>query len=175
MSSGEVIIWGEPLGDAAFLPRTGKALSTLTDKWPYDHFFDADSSLDALSNQWVANLTPPMHHLKSAHRALLEQWMREPAMTQYGVERWGFKEVRLTIDHARYLKWLFPKARFLFIYRNLFDAYRSWKGNWWGLGWPGYHSTSPVVFARHRRHLLDGFVDGYKEVDGLFVKFEDLM
>ena len=94
---------------------------------------------------------------------------------KYGKSRWGFKEVRLTIDHARYLKWLFPNAKFIFVYRNLFDAYRSWRGNIWGSTWPGYYSNSPTAFARHWKLLLSGFLNGYKEVDGILVKFEDLV
>ncbi len=175
ISSGEVAVWGEPLGDAAIIQRLAISLASLSSNWPSDTYFERDRSLLSLSNKWTANITPPISCLRESHRALLKQWLAYPAKEMYGVSRWGLKEVRLTINHARYLKWLFPNARFLFIYRNLFHAYRSWKGNVWGCSWPGYFSWSPVAFARHWRLLVEGFLNGYKDVDGLLVKFEDLI
>lgn len=175
ISSGEVPIWGEPFGEAAIIPRLAYSLSAINFIWPPDNYFGNHSNLHKLSDQWIANLTPPVSSLKSSHRALIQEWLKTPAKQLYGVSRWGFKEVRFTIDHARYLKWLFPNARFIFIYRNLFDAYRSWKGNRWYSAWPGYFSWSPIVFARHWKLLLKGYLNGYKDVDGIVIKFEDLV
>ena len=175
VSSGEVLIWGEPLGDAALIPVLCRALSRISLTWPKEEYFDDDVSLSTLSSKWIANLTPPISYLMSSHRSILHEWLGISVKNLYGLPRWGLKEVRLTIDHARYLKWLFPQARFIFVFRNLFDAYRSWKGNLWGDRWPGYFSRSPVVFARHWKLLLEGFINGYKQVDGLMIKFEDLI
>ena len=175
ISSNKVAIWGEPLGDAAIIPRLAYSISVISRNWPSDNFFNYDPDLSRLSGQWIANLTPDVIFLRLSHRAFFKDWLGNPAKERFGVERWGLKEVRLTIDHAQYLKWLFPKARFIFIYRNLFDAYRSWKGNRWRSVWPGYYSNSPVAFARHWRYLLEGFIRGYQDVDGLLVKFEDLI
>jgi len=175
MSSGEIAIWGEPLDDCAIIPRLAISIAAITSKWPDQTYFDDDSNLLNLSNKWIANLTPPISYLRLSHRALLQTWLGDSAKARYGVQRWGLKEVRLTIDHARYLKWLFPNARFIFIYRNPFHAYRSWKGNLWGSTWPGYFSWSPVAFARHWRFLLEGFLTGYNAVSGIVVKFEDLI
>ncbi|HBN25996.1 MAG TPA: hypothetical protein DD405_00805 [Desulfobacteraceae bacterium] len=175
ISSGELAVWGEPLGEAAIIPKLAHALSFINLKWPSDSYFNNNRQLNSMTNQWIANLTPPISYLKASHRALIQAWLKTPAKEQYGVARWGFKEVRCTIDHARYLKWLFPNARFIFVYRSLFDAYKSWKGNKWYSAWPGYYSYSPIVFARHWRLLLEGFLNSYKEVDGIIVKFEDLV
>ncbi len=175
-SSGEVVIWGEPLGRAATIPRLALTLTALDTDWPPDDFFDNQTILKDLSNKWIANLTPPISNFRDAHRQLLIHWLGVPAKENYRTERWGLKEVRLTIHHARYLKWLFPNSRFIFVYRSLFDAYRSWKGNLWNGGaWPPYSSWSPIVFAQHWKLLLEGFLEGYKEVDGVLVKFEDLI
>jgi hypothetical protein len=175
ISSNEIFIWGEPLGDAALIPKLGSVVSSVNSNWPPDNYFDEDPDLDSVSKKWIANLTPPISYLKSSHRLILQKWLGEPCKERYGLDRWGLKEVRLTIDHAKYLKWLFPNSRFIFIYRNPFDAYSSWKGNLWGDSWPGYFSRSVVAFMRHWRILLDGFIEGYKEVDGLLIKFEDLV
>jgi hypothetical protein len=175
ISSGELAIWGEPLDDCAIIPRLAMSLAAITSKWPDTTYFFDDTSLSTLANKWIANLTPPIPYLRSSHKALLQTWLGDSARAQFGVQRWGLKEVRLTIDHARYLKWLFPNARFIFIYRNLFHAYRSWKGNLWGSSWPGYFAWSPIAYARHWRILLEGFLSRYNEVDGFLVKFEDLI
>ncbi len=79
------------------------------------------------------------------------------------------------MEHAKYLKWIYPNARFVFIYRNLFDAYRSWRGNVWADAWPGYYSWSPIAYARHWKLLLSGYINEYKDVDGYLVRYEDLV
>jgi hypothetical protein len=175
VSSKEVIVWGEPLGDMGLTARLGSAISAIDHLYPHSGYFDDDPDPSSLSAKWIATLTPPIHNLRLGHRRLFQEWLGTPAKKRFGVSRWGFKEVRLTIHHARYLKWLFPNARFIFVFRNLFDAYGSWKGNRWGSVWPGYYSRSAIGFARHWRYLLQGFLDGYREVGGLLVKFEDLI
>ena len=175
ISSNEVFIWGEPLGDAALIPKLGGVVSRINSTWPPDHFFYNDPDLNSFSKKWIANITPPIRYLRSSHRLILQNWLSKPCKERYGLDRWGLKEVRLTIHHAKYLKWLFPNSRFIFIYRNPFDAYRSWKGNLWGDMWPGYYSRSAIAFIRHWRLLMEGFLEGYKEVDGLLIKFEDLI
>lgn len=174
MSSGQLVIWGEPLGDAAFIPRLAHSLSTINADWPPDHFFDAGTSLAGLHGKWVANLAPQMKFVRAAHRQYIKEWLSTSAKETFSVDRWGMKEVRLTIDHARYLKWLFPNAKFVFVYRSPFDAFRSWKGNRWRSVWPGYYRNSAVAFARHWRLLVEGFLAGCDEVDGVLIKFEDL-
>ena len=175
ISSGEIAIWGEPLGEAAFIPRLGRSLSEISLTWPSDDFFFYNSDMKNLNNQWIANIAPEIQYLRTSHRLMFKEWLGKSAQEKFGVKRWGLKEVRLSIDHARYLKWLFPDARFLFIYRNPFDAYKSWKGNRWRGVWPGYYSRSPVAFARHWKILLEGFIKNYREVDGYMIKFEDLI
>lgn len=174
-SSNEVVIWGEPLGDAALVPRLAASLTVLSDDWPPDSYIEQNLDLGSFSDQWIANIAPPVAYLRSAHRALFDEWLAKPAREIHGVSQWGFKEVRLTIQHARYLKWLYPQARFVFIYRNLFDAYRSWRGNHWASAWPGYFSWSPIAYARHWKLLLSGYLESWKEVDGYLVKYEDLV
>lgn len=174
ISSGEVLLWGEPLGDAAFLPRMGYSLQKVSAQWPPDSFLSS-KDFKTLSKDWIANLAPEISYLRSAHRSFFYEWLGRPALEKYGFNRWGFKEVRLSIDHARYLKWLFPKSTFIFIVRNPIDAFRSWKGNKWRSVWPGYYSYSAIAFARHWRYLVKGYIEGFNSVDGIIVRFEDLI
>lgn len=174
-SSGEIVIWGEPLGDAAVIPRMTDSLRAITRDWPPDRHLAPDLDLASFSGNWIANIAPPIQDLRMAHRAFFLNWLANPARERYGVERWGLKEVRLTIEHARYLKWLFPNARFVFIYRDLVDAYRSWRGNGWASVWPGYFSWSPIAYARHWKLLLSGYLDGWQELGGFLIRYEDLV
>ena len=175
VSSNQVVVWGEPLGEAGLLPRLAYSFSAISSEWPGDIWSSSQGDLYNLSNQWIANLTPPYEHLWKANRNLILTWLRDPAQKEFGISRWGLKEVRLTIDHAHYLKWLFPKAKFLFIYRNPLLAYRSWKRNNWPGKFTAYHSYSPIIFARHWRLLVEGYLSGYKDVNGMLISFEDLV
>ena len=86
---------------------------------------------------------------------------------QRGFDRWGVKEVRWDVEMASYLRWLFPDARFVFLVRNPFDAYRSyrqwdWYDNWpfhtWYDRWPSEPIDSPESFGSHWRRLAGGFL-----------------
>jgi hypothetical protein len=174
-SSRQVVVWGEPLGDSAFIARLGHSLTCITDNWPDNSFFGTDVRGWEFSNKWIANLTPEIRFLRAAHRAFFIEWFKTPVQEKFGVERWGMKEVRLTIDHARYLKWLFPQARFVFICRDPRHAFRSWRGNRWRSVWPGYYPQSALAFSRHWRLLMEGFVSHAADVDGMLIRFEDLV
>lgn len=174
-SSNEIVIWGEPLGDAAVIPRMASSLYSISNTWPPEEFLSRNQELESFSSSWIANVTPEISALKAAHRAYYDRWLGQSAKETYGVSNWGLKEVRLTVEHAKYLKWIYPNARFVFIYRNLFDAYSSWRGNMWADKWPGYYTWSPIAYARHWKLLLTGYLDGCNEVGGYLVKYEDLV
>jgi hypothetical protein len=175
VSSGEIMVWGEPLGELGTVARLADSLAALNDGYPDDSWVMDLENRDALSSRWIANFTPPMAYLRRAHRTLLLEWLKKPALERYDLHRWGLKEVRLCIDHARYLKWLFPESRFLFVYRDLESCYRSWKGNLWYSAWPDYFSYSPLAFSNHWKLLVKGFIEGYRDVDGMLIRFEDLV
>lgn len=174
-SSGEIVMWGEPLGESGAVAKLADSLTVFDKQWPPDPYVSSDLPLESFSSSWIANITPPIAALRQGHRALIDTWLAQPAMELYGQRLWGSKEVRLTIEHALYLKWLYPNARFVFIYRNLFDAYLSWRGNSWLSEWPGYYSYSPIAYARHWKLLLSGFLDGHREVDAMLIRYEDLI
>ena len=174
-SSGEIVMWGEPLGESGVMAKLADSLTVFERQWPPDPYVSSDLPLESFSDSWIANITPPIESLRQAHRAFFDTWLAKPAMDIYGRQLWGSKEVRLTIEHALYLKWLYPNARFVFIYRHLFDAYLSWRGNSWLSEWPGYYSYSPIAYARHWKLLVSGFLDGHQEVDAMLIRYEDLI
>ncbi|MBX2847128.1 MAG: sulfotransferase, partial [Acidiferrobacterales bacterium] len=122
MSSQEVLVWGEPYDRAAPVHRISSTISPIEGDWPPESHYGSVESLDNLSKSWVANLAPPIESLRTAHLAFFNSWLGLNK-EQNEATRWGLKEVRLTIDHARYLKWLYPNARFLFVYRDLLPGY----------------------------------------------------
>ena len=92
--------------------------------------------------------------------------------------RWGIKEVRLSADHAFCLRWLFPRAKILFLIRNPYDAFRSYAARrdagWkWFNRWPDRPLTVNE-FARHWRILVEGFFARADELDALVVRYEEL-
>ncbi len=125
----------------------------------------------------MANLYPEPAQFFDAHLRFFETLFAEPAR-RVGAANWGLKEVRLTADHACYLKWLFPRAKLLFLYRSPYDAYRSYaarlNAGWkWYHTWPGRPLTASV-FGSHWSELVTGFLQNAERLEGLLVRYEDL-
>lgn len=173
ISSGEVLVWGEPVDEAGPVIRLAQAIAPIRHDWPPNEHFRPGFSADELQGEWIANFAPEMFRYYEAHRQFFLSWMGVDAK-RAGIQRWGLKEVRLTIDHARYLKWLFPRAKFIFIYRDLYGSYLSVRRRPWMSLWPEYKATPIISFAHHWKHLLTGFLEHYNEVDGVLVRYEDL-
>lgn len=173
-SSGSTLLWGEPHDHAIPLHRLAQMLAPISDRWPRDSYFSPGDEEKPLHMQWIANYSPKISSLKSAHRAFIKEWLMTSAQ-EHQCQRWGLKEVRLTIDHARYLQWLFPNAKFVFIYRDVLRSYRSCKGVRWFSVWPKYRVSQPGAFAHHWKHLLGGFLQGASDVGGMLVRYEDLV
>ena len=174
---GPWFVWGEPFGHAGLVESMAAPLRCFTDSWPESHHFHKGEGIESLGREFIANLYPPVQDLREAHRAYFRALFAEPAR-RAGVSRWGFKEVRLDVDYALYLKWLFPRSKFLFLIRNPYDAWRSYaaramKGWKWYNRWP----DDPVTvrsFAAHWRKLASSFLEGHAKVDGIVVRYESL-
>ncbi|MBS3805308.1 MAG: sulfotransferase [Oleiphilaceae bacterium] len=178
MSGNDTLIWGEAYDRACIIQRLTETVFAHSETWPDREYLRQPTSLHRLSSKWVANLYPPRAALKLGYRALLENMFVVPAR-EVGARRWGFKEVRLGVNEAEFLHWLFPNARFLFIYRNPFDAYQSYKNfqpakNWY-VRWPDKTAFTTAKFAKHWRELASDFVKNASNVDGMLVKYEDLI
>lgn len=114
--------------------------------------------------------TGPDYCEKVAHATFLEKLFADSAAS-LGYARSGMKEVRLDIGHARYLKWLFQKARFVFLYRDPYAAYRSYRV--FPMGWPDRPALSARDLAHHWLRLTDGFLL-VGESDSLLLSHEAL-
>ncbi len=170
-------LWGEPFGHSWLIDSLAAPLRCFSDQWPEPHHFHKGADADALSKKFIANLNPPVSELLRAHQAYFDQLFARPARRE-GAKRWGFKEVRLGVDHAIYLKWLFPRSKFLLLIRDPYDAWKSYaaraaKGWRWFDRWPDKPVTARS-FAEHWRDLTTSFLDDHAKVDGLVVRYEAL-
>ncbi len=177
-SDDTIMLWGEPFPDSNFVQNMAESLRPFQGNYPPDYnFLQSDNFAEndtPLSRRWIANLYPNFEDFYHAHREFFIRLYGTPARQQQ-CDRWGFKEVRLTVEHALYLKWLFPNAKFLFLYRNPYDAYRSCY-NWRNLymHWPDEEVCSPEQFGFCWVKQVTGFLNSYQNVDGYLIKYEGL-
>ncbi|MCP4805640.1 MAG: sulfotransferase [Proteobacteria bacterium] len=170
-SSGEILIWGEPYGRAGLIPAMTRSAMTLRDDWPHAGHFSDD--LTRLQDKWIANLYPPAAAIKKGYEAQLDALIGEPAR-QAGFSRFGLKEVRLHGLDARFLNWIYPDARFVFLVRNPWDAWSSCKGSDWYLSWPDRKISSAAQYASHWRRVVESFLR-WPGDDAILIRYEDLI
>lgn len=169
-------VWGEPFGSSGLLDRLTQPFQRFSANWPKDEFFFGGlTDTSGLAEKWVANMYPSMEHLLNAHSTFWQTLLGEPARER-GFDRWGFKEVRYGIEHAIYLKWVFPNARFVFLIRNPYDCWASYRrSNSRVLRfWPEELIMSPEQFGAHWLSIANGFSERSHEVNGFVLHYESL-
>ena len=175
LSESSFLVWGEPYNVCGLIQHLAQTAIPFREDWPPPRYYYDTAAPAHLKEEWIANLYPPLHDLWRGHRALFDSMFAEPAR-RAGASRWGIKEVRLGIEHAYYLRWLYPKARFLFLYRNPLASYRSYVG--FGRDcyymWPDRPVFTPTEFGSLWRQLMEGFLSGSDKVGGLLVRYEDI-
>lgn len=170
------LVWGEPFGRAMPIDLMMRQLRVITEQWPPDGVFLRSQPPPGadLGREWVANLFPPMPALLQAQRAFFTTWLQAPAV-QMGFQRWGLKEVRLSAEHAMYLQWLFPRAKLLFLYRDPYACYRSFKGLKLAYrSWPDQPIDSPERFGQLWVELVRGFLEHGPRLGAQHIKYEEL-
>ena len=174
MSDPKVLLWGEPYDECGIIQAFAHTLKAFRKGWPPRSYYFSGSK--PASADWVANFFPVPAYLRRGHRAFFEKTFAEPAKLA-GAERWGIKEVRLNVEHAHYLRWVYPNAKCLFLYRNPLDAYQSYcrYGRSWYDTWPDKPVFTPTTFGRHWRELTAGFLRDAARLNGLLIRYEDLI
>lgn len=178
MSDDRVLIWGEPYDRCCYVQRLAESLKALGGDWPPDRFFlsnrEETGNTDH-SSEWIANLYPDFGDLRTAHRAFFDRLFVDTAAAR-GYERWGVKEVRLSAEHATYLKWVYPNARFLFLVRDPLAAYKSYRiFRPWYDRWPESPVLTPGAFGRHWARIAESFVWTHAALNARLIRFEDLI
>ena len=169
----EIIIWGEPYAAASPVLALVDQLRPFSDDWPSPEYF-VEGQAEELSQSWVANLYPPAASFRAAHQAYLETLFAAPARDLQR-RQWGLKEVRFGADEVRYLRWLYPQAKFVFLVRDPADAYRSYRSrlNWYAR-WPDRMVANPYEFGAHWAGLARDFLALRQQGLGLLLRYEDL-
>lgn len=174
MTGQSVLIWGEPYSHARVFHYLSRVVTAITEEWPHNEWFIDNYDLDELNASFTANMYPQIQDLLNACQSYTKTLLEEPAKRR-GYQRWGLKDVRLTIDDARFLRWLFPNASIVFLCRNPYAAYRSYRlDRSWYYEWPNHPVFTADSFGRCWQNLAEGFWSGWREVDGLFLRYEDL-
>jgi hypothetical protein len=171
----DLLMWGEPLPHCNIHDGLVNQFRAFTAQWPPRPYFLSGMRLADPSDTWVANLYPDIDDLLKAHRAFHRTLFAEPAH-RAGWKSWGLKEVRFTIDHATYLRFIYPKCKIILLYRNPYDAYLSYSH--WNATvfrtWPDRSVSTPYAFGRNWAELTRGYLEGYESVGALLIRYEDL-
>jgi len=172
VSSHEALIWGEPYGRSGLIQALTGAACGLTEDWPKRGHFGTDDVFARPEDHWIANLFPPARAMKEALVSPLHALLREPARER-GYSRFGLKEVRLQALHARFLQWVYPSARFVFLVRNPYDAWLSARGMGLLYHWSGPVMDDASKFATHWARLTNSFLQ-WQDESVVLIKYEDL-
>jgi hypothetical protein len=179
-SNQQTLIWGEPFANCNLIQNQTDSLRSFTENYPQDKWLlsNRNNYEKKLHRQVTDNLYPDVLDLIEGYRNLIRTVLKTPAIDR-GYQRWGFKEVRLTSKHGIYLKWLFPKAKFLLLYRNPYEAYKSIHHNLgkWNLfsQWPTEQILNVSDFARHWFLLVQGYLEDAQKLEAILIPYENLV
>jgi sulfotransferase family protein len=172
-----LLLWGEPLGDMAFLSRIAGMVSDSLSPRNLELWKKQGSIVpSSLANSWIANLYPPGDDFRLALRSLCDRWLGQPAR-ELGFSRWGFKEVRLGAAEACLLHWLYPQAKFVILARHPYDCYRSLADSLWQnvyFQYPDISIDCAANFARHWNRLAISWSELPAEFPLVQIRYEDL-
>jgi hypothetical protein len=173
-----LLLWGEPLGEMTVFSRLvemliGSISSRNMQLWKDQP--DPDSV--ALSRSWIAVLYPPREALRLGLRSFFDRWLRSPALG-CGFVRWGLKEVRFGAMEAVFLRWLYPKAKFIVLSRHPYDCYRSLADAHWDqvyYRYPDFPIDSAASFAKHWNRLAISWSCLPIGFPSVHIRYEDLI
>lgn len=174
VAENDLMVWGEPHDRARIIQSLSAQWQPFTEEWPDERHQAPLEPGAELTESWLAKGSPAATRLRHAHRGFLDDLFGAPARDA-GRPRWGLTEVRLGADHAAYLRWLYPGARFLLLVRNPFDAYASYKQRGSGVfEWPEEPVSGAAAFARIWSRLATEFHDLAGDAQCMLVRYEDL-
>lgn len=155
-SDPATIIWGEPFGESIPICRLAKTLEAFDDGRTHKQQ-QIKSDTKELNASWIANLNPGLSPLLNAHRAFFNEGFAKPAYER-GYKRWGLKLVRVSGDYIDYLQLLYPKAKFLLLFRDPTSSYESYKSKRWFTIYPSHQVNTLNRFICHWNHIATSFL-----------------
>jgi len=189
-SSGKLLMWGEPYDHCGLIRSMAGSLRPFAQPWPPGNpkgewppaGYVVDPEDPPTAGRWIANAYPHPADLLAAHRAFFDRLFDAPAAAA-GFDRWGVKAVRLDGEHAGYLQNLFPDARFVFLHRNPWDAWSSYRRRhderqaayWWLHRWPDEPVSTAAHFAAIWRRATESFLTWAPVVGATVVAYESVI
>ncbi|MBU1227620.1 MAG: sulfotransferase [Actinobacteria bacterium] len=190
VSSGRLLMWGEPYDHCGLIRSVAESLRSFAAPWPPGSSkglwppagYIVDSHDPPSSGSWIANAYPHPADLLAAHRALFDRLFAHPA-AEMGFELWGIKEVRLDGEHALYLKTLYPDARLVFLHRNPWDAWLSYRRRhderasayWWFRRWPDEEVSTPADFGAIWQRMAESFLTWGPVLGAATIAYESMV
>jgi len=174
VSSGSVLVWGEPLAASRPVQELAKMVRPVSPKVLNPKWIIRTDDPAPLTDRFIANLYPPVSAIASAQRAFLDELFGAPARAA-GFARWGVKEVRWDVGYARYFRTLYPNSRVLLLVRNPYDAFASYDGHEWFWDWPNHPVRTATGFGRIWAELAGGYLDAVDDEGVRLVRYEDLV
>lgn len=181
-SSAEALLWGEPFAHSQIIQSLSQSARFLLHDGGWDpSFFPTrtvspeaqDQFFKNLRSKWIANIYPDPLHLRASYRSMLDRLFAQPAH-ELGFERFGIKAVRLGLEHAQFLKWIYPDARFVFLVRDPWRCWKSYCGNRWIYSWPNLYVDKALPFAKIWARNTQQFLR-WNDPSLLVVKYEELL
>jgi hypothetical protein len=170
------LMWGEPYGITGLFDQLISPFLHLNNQWPPPEYFRTHINSQNLDQHWIANLYPEPKHLMTASQQYLESLFKVPANNN-GYTHWGLKEVRLNAEHASFLQWLYPEAHFLFLIRNPYNAYKSYRmfPKPWYLHQPDLLIDTVEKFANHWLNCSISFIQSSKSLNAKIIQYEHMI
>lgn len=180
ISSGQVLMWGEAGGALNTLHDTAERYAQMVGPGnvAFRHGMGGSGG-DSLKNfrekgeagvhEWIACMNMPEEAIYSGLRSFFDHIYSDPA-AEMGYPRWGVKEVISGVETARFLRALYPSAKFVFLVRDPFACLLSLKRRRW---LSGTVKDRPVVYFSE---LWRDLASGFREADfGFYLRYEDLI
>ncbi len=178
--SGKVLVWGESGGALNNMREAYEAYEQMLGdggvkfskgyggfgKKQFDEF--RKKKIDR-SEMWMACMNPSENKIKAAFKSFFEEVYTKDAC-ELSYEYWGIKDVLANIETAKWLKFLYPEAKFVFLIRNPMDCLLSIKRR----NWMDKNSSIKALefYTRHWKKLAKEF----READfGKVVHYEELI
>jgi hypothetical protein len=122
-ASKDIFVWGGPV----FLPKV-RNLYERAESYLDQVAWSRKAAFHSNVGKWTAVISPPPKRLKTTTKAFFEGLYQEET-DNFGMKRWGFKEVRSdAVANMCLIKNLYPDCKLLFLIRDPYDTYRSIKG-----------------------------------------------
>jgi len=170
-ASENVFVYGEP----GFISNA-RMLFERNEDYLQKVSWNRENNKTDKQGQWIPIFNPPVENLYKAFQCYFTSLYN---LSSIGIEenkKWGFKEVRdNAYEDSKFLKKIFPKAKFLFLIRNPFDMYISLKGQ--DAIFNNFKDDKPLYPVEVWNRNVSFFLDHTKinEVGGLVIKYEDLV